>query len=73
MREFVEESLGPDGLKRSVVVATPADTSPPCAWPVAGERPYCRAFPRSGQKRFTADGLADAFCISATRDWSGCG
>lgn len=28
VREFVEESLGPDGLKRSVVVATPADTSP---------------------------------------------
>ena len=28
VREFVEESLGPEGLKRSVVVATPADTSP---------------------------------------------
>ena len=28
VREFVEDSLGPDGLKRSVVVATPADTSP---------------------------------------------
>ena len=28
VREFVEESLGPEGLARSVVVATPADTSP---------------------------------------------
>ena len=28
VREFVEDSLGPEGLKRSVVVATPADTSP---------------------------------------------
>lgn len=28
VREFVEESLGTDGLARSVVVATPADTSP---------------------------------------------
>lgn len=28
VREFVEESLGPEGLKRAVVVATPADTSP---------------------------------------------
>lgn len=28
VREFIEDSLGPEGLKRSVVVATPADTSP---------------------------------------------
>ena len=28
VREFVEDSLGPEGLKRAVVVATPADTSP---------------------------------------------
>ena len=28
VREFIEESLGPEGLKRAVVVATPADTSP---------------------------------------------
>ena len=28
VREFVEDSLGSEGLKRSVVVATPADTSP---------------------------------------------
>lgn len=28
VREFVEDSLGPEGLARSVVVATPADTSP---------------------------------------------
>jgi flagellum-specific ATP synthase len=28
VREFVEESLGPEGLARAVVVATPADTSP---------------------------------------------
>lgn len=28
VREFVEDSLGPEGLKRSVVIATPADTSP---------------------------------------------
>jgi flagellum-specific ATP synthase len=28
VKEFVEESLGEDGLKRAVVVATPADTSP---------------------------------------------
>ena len=28
VREFVEDSLGADGLKRAVVVATPADTSP---------------------------------------------
>jgi len=28
VREFVEDSLGQEGLRRSVVVATPADTSP---------------------------------------------
>lgn len=28
VREFIEESLGAEGLRRSVVVATPADTSP---------------------------------------------
>ena len=28
VREFIEDSLGSEGLKRSVVVATPADTSP---------------------------------------------
>ena len=28
VKEFVEDSLGEDGLKRAVVVATPADTSP---------------------------------------------
>ena len=28
VREFVEDSLGPEGLKKAVVVATPADTSP---------------------------------------------
>ena len=28
VREFVEDSLGVEGLKRAVVVATPADTSP---------------------------------------------
>jgi flagellum-specific ATP synthase len=28
VKEFIEESLGEDGLKRAVVVATPADTSP---------------------------------------------
>ncbi len=28
VREFVEDSLGPEGLARAVVVATPADTSP---------------------------------------------
>lgn len=28
VREFVEQSLGPEGLARAVVVATPADTSP---------------------------------------------
>lgn len=28
VREFIEDSLGADGLKRAVVVATPADTSP---------------------------------------------
>lgn len=28
VKEFVEDSLGPEGLKRAVVVATPADTSP---------------------------------------------
>jgi len=28
VKEFVEDSLGQDGLKRAVVVATPADTSP---------------------------------------------
>lgn len=28
VREFVEDSLGPEGLRRAVVVATPADTSP---------------------------------------------
>jgi flagellum-specific ATP synthase len=28
VREFIEDSLGPEGLKRAVVVATPADTSP---------------------------------------------
>ena len=28
VKEFIEDILGPDGLKRSVVVATPADTSP---------------------------------------------
>ena len=28
VKEFIEHSLGPEGLKRSVVVAAPADTSP---------------------------------------------
>ena len=28
VKEFVEESLGEEGLKRAVVIATPADTSP---------------------------------------------
>lgn len=28
VREFIEDSLGAEGLKRAVVVATPADTSP---------------------------------------------
>ena len=28
VREFLEDSLGEDGLKRAVVIATPADTSP---------------------------------------------
>ena len=28
VREFVEDSLGPEGLRKAVVVATPADTSP---------------------------------------------
>ena len=28
VKEFVEDNLGEDGLKRAVVVATPADTSP---------------------------------------------
>ena len=28
VKEFVEDSLGEDGLKRAVVIATPADTSP---------------------------------------------
>ena len=28
VKEFIEESLGPEGLKRSVVVASPADDSP---------------------------------------------
>lgn len=28
VKEFIEHSLGPEGLKRSVVVATPADTPP---------------------------------------------
>ena len=28
VKEFVEDNLGKDGLKRAVVVATPADTSP---------------------------------------------
>ena len=28
VREFVEDSLGPEGLKKAVVVATPADSSP---------------------------------------------
>ena len=28
VREFVEDSLGEDGLKKAIIVATPADTSP---------------------------------------------
>lgn len=28
VKEFIEDNLGPEGLKRSVVVASPADTSP---------------------------------------------
>ena len=47
VREFVEDSLGPEGLRKSVVVATPADTSPLMrvagAWRATAIAEYYRA------------------------------
>lgn len=47
VREFVEDSLGPEGLRKAIVVATPADTSPLMrvagAWRATAIAEYYRA------------------------------
>ena len=39
VREFIERDLGPEGMARSVVRASPPPTSPPCCAPSAPRRP----------------------------------
>ena len=47
VKEFVEDSLGPEGLKKSIVVAAPADTSAlmrvSCCWRATAIAEYYRA------------------------------
>ncbi len=66
VRDFVETTLGEEGLRRAVVVASPADRRPlaptvPTALPPS-------PVSRPGPERAAADGLSDPLRPGAARD-----
>jgi len=56
VKEFIEEILGIEGLRRSVVIASPADSSPLLRMRCEFGSLLCRILPKSGEKRFVANG-----------------
>ncbi len=69
VKEFVERILGPDGRRRSVVVASSGRQSAadPPAWRVAGHV-HRRILPRARAIRAADHGFVDAVCAGAARD-----
>ncbi len=72
VREFLDTSLGEEGMKKAVVIATPADDTPLMrmrgAWLSGCDR---RVFSRSWQACAAVDGFADTVRASAARDRAG--
>ena len=68
VRSFLEHDLGPEGLKRAVVVVSTSDNPPlvrlRAAYAATSDR---RVLPRPGQARAADDGLGDALRDGAAR------
>ena len=67
LKEFIEDDLGEEGLKRSIIIvatsAEPALMRRQAAYTAMATEEYCR------QKRAAHDGLSNKICPSPARNW----
>src|SRR4029079_3689400 len=68
VKEFIEDILGEDGIRRAVVVAAPADAPALMRLQGANYALDRRALPRPRARRAAADGFADPLRHGAARD-----